>query len=105
MAFYFGTMMSIALELAGEDEAYAELASKFLDHFVRITDAMNTLGNVGLWDEEDQFYYDHLHVNGPLVPLKVRSLVGLLPIIAVEILDEKLVQRLPSFHKRLQWFL
>lgn len=105
MAFYCGTMLSMALELAREDEAYAEMASKFLDHFVRITDAINTLDGTGLWDEEDGFYYDSLHLDGESVPLKVRSLVGLLPLIAVEILDEPLVKRLPSFHHRLRWFM
>ena len=105
MAFYCGTMLSIALELAREDEAYAEMASKFLDHFVRITDAMNTLNGSGLWDEEDGFYYDYLHSDDQYLPLKIRSLVGLLPLIAVEILDETLVERLPSFVHRLRWFM
>jgi hypothetical protein len=81
------------------------MASKFLDHFVRITDAINTQGGCGLWDEQEGFYYDHLHLDGQLVPLRVHSLVGLLPLIAVEILDEELVNRLPEFRKRLDWFL
>jgi hypothetical protein len=105
MAFYCGTMLSISLELARQDRAYAEMASKFLDHFVRITDAMNSLDGTGLWDEQDEFYYDHLHIDGQSVPLKVRSLVGLLPLIAVEVLDEDLVNSLPSFRKKLDWFL
>ena len=105
MAFYCGTMLSIALELAREDEAYAEMASKFLDHFVRITDAINTLDGTGLWDESDGFYYDHLRIDGEFTPLKIRSLVGLLPLIAVEILDQELIDRLPSFRRRLEWFL
>jgi hypothetical protein len=105
MAFYCGTMLSIALELAREDSAYGEMASKFLDHFVRITDAIDTHGGCGLWDDDDGFFYDQLHVDGRLVPLKVRSLVGLLPLIAVEILDEQLVNDLPEFRKRLEWFL
>ena len=104
MAFYCGTMLSIALELSREDAAYAEMASKFLDHFVRITDAINTVGG-GLWDDEERFYYDHLHIDGNMIPLKVRSLVGLLPLIAVEVLDEKLIERLPAFRNRLDWFL
>ncbi len=105
MAFYCGTMLSIALELAREDAAYAEMASKFLDHFVRITDAINTQHGSGLWDEEDGFYYDQLHVDDRTLPLRVHSLVGLLPLIAVEILDEQLVASLPEFHQRLRWFL
>ncbi len=105
MAFYCGTMLSMALELAREEPAYGDMASKFLDHFVRITDAINTHGGCGLWNDEDGFYFDQLHVDGRLVPLRVHSLVGLLPLIAVEILDERLVNRLPEFRKRLDWFL
>ncbi len=104
MAFYCGTMLSMALELARKDKAYADMASKFLDHFVRITDAINSLNGSGLWDDEDGFYYDHLHLDDRSLPLKVRSLVGVLPLIAVEILDEPLVKQLPSFLNRLQWF-
>jgi hypothetical protein len=81
------------------------MASKFLDHFVRITDAMNTLDGSGLWDEADGFYYDHLHIDGQFTPLRIRSLVGLLPLIAVEILDQQLIDRLPFFRQRLEWFL
>ena len=88
MAFYCGTMLSIALELAHEDPAYEDMASKFLDHFVRITDAINTRGGAGLWDDEQGFYFDQLHIDGRTDPLRVRSLVGLLPLIAVEMLDE-----------------
>ena len=105
MAFYCGTMLSIALELAREDAVYEEMASKFLDHFVRITDAINTHSGSGLWDEEDGFYYDHLHIDNSIVPLRVHSLVGLLPLIAVEILDEELVASLPEFYRRIRWFL
>jgi hypothetical protein len=105
MAFYCGTMLSIALELSREDQAYADMASKFLDHFVRITDAINTRDGDGLWHEEDGFYFDHLRVDGDLVPLKVRSLVGLIPLIAVEVLDEELINKLPTFRRRLDWFL
>lgn len=104
MAFYCGTMLSIALELSREDHAYAEMASKFLDHFVRITDAINTRDG-GLWHTDDGFYFDHLRVDGELVPLRVRSLVGLIPLIAVEVLDEELINQLPMFRRRLDWFL
>ena len=105
MAFYAATMMSIALELSRENPATEDVASKFFEHFVAIADAMNTLGGTGLWDEEDGFYYDQLHADGYTAPLKVRSLVGAIPLIAVEVLDSKLVDRLPGFKKRLDWFL
>ncbi|TMQ58686.1 MAG: glucosidase [Candidatus Eisenbacteria bacterium] len=105
MAFYCGTMLSIALELATEDPAYEDLASKFFEHFVAITDAMNTLGGSGLWDEGDGFYYDQIYVDGMKIPLRVRSLVGLIPLIAVEVLEEEAIARLPGFGKRLRWFL
>ncbi len=105
MAFYSVTMLSIALELASEDRAYADMASKFFEHFVRITDAINTLDGRGLWDDEDGLYYDHLSAGGQKIPLKVRSLVGLIPLIAVEVLDREVIDRLPGFKNRLQWFL
>ena len=105
MAFYCATMLSMAIELAREDPACEDTASKFFEHFVGISDAMNELGGSGLWDEEDGFYYDQLHVDGNHVPLKVRSLVGLLPLIAVEVIDQEAIDRLPGFRKRMQWFL
>ena len=88
MAFYCATMLSIALELASEDPSYEDVASKFFEHFVAITDAMNSLGGTGLWDEADGFYYDQLHVNGDHVPLRVRSMVGLIPLFACEIIEQ-----------------
>jgi len=105
MAFYCGTMLSIALELARRDPAYENMASKFLDHFVRIADAINSRGGAGLWDEDEGFYFDQLHIDGRTELLRVRSLVGLLPLIAVEVLDQTLVDSLPAFKRRLQWFL
>jgi hypothetical protein len=81
------------------------VASKFFEHFIAITDAMNNLGGTGLWDEEDGFYYDRLHLDGNSIPLRVRSLVGLVPLFAVEILEEDLLDRLPGFKKRMLWFL
>ena len=105
MAFYCSTMLSIALELAAGDAGYEDMASKFFEHFIYIADAMNTLGGTGLWDEEDGFYYDQLLVDGRAHALKVRSVVGIIPLFAVEILEENLLQRLPAFNKRLQWFL
>jgi len=105
MAFYCSTMLSMALELASEDPAYEDVASKFFEHFVAIADAMNNFGGHGLWDEEDGFYYDQLHAGGANTPLKVRSLVGLLPIITVEVLEGDVIERLPGFAKRMKWFL
>lgn len=105
MAFYCATMLSIALELAQFDAAYEDMASKFFEHFVHIADAINSIDGTGLWDEHDGFYYDHLHVNNQLIPLKVRSMVGLLPMIAVEVIDADTVARLPGFRKRMEWFL
>ncbi|MGE3175207.1 MAG: glucosidase [Planctomycetota bacterium] len=105
MAFYCGTMLSIALELASHDPAYEDVASKFFEHFVSITHAMNTLGGSGLWDEEDGFYYDQIHHGDRRERLRVRSLVGLLPLCAVEVLEQDVLDRLPGFAARLRWFL
>jgi len=105
MAFYCATMMSMAMELALSNPAYEDIASKFFEHFVAIADAMNTLGGTGLWNDEDGFYYDQLQVNGKTMPLRIRSMVGLMPLIAVEVLEENALARLPGFRKRLQWFL
>jgi hypothetical protein len=108
MAFYCATMLAIALELAHDGEerrpAYEDMASKFLEHFVQIAEAMNTAGGTGLWDEAEGFYYDQLDMNGQTLPLRTRSLVGLLPLIAVEVLDEAEIDRLPGFKQRLKWF-
>ena len=105
MAFYCSTMLSIALELSREDPTYADMASKFFEHFVAIVDAMNELGGTGLWDEADGFYYDRLSIDGHIVPLPIRSMVGLLPLCAVEVLDQTTIDALPGFKKRLDWFL
>ena len=105
MAFYSATMLSMALELARLEPAYEDMASKFFEHFVGIADAINTLGGSGLWDEGDGFYYDELHAGGQAVPLRVRSMVGLLPLIAAEVLEEEVIDQLPAFKKRMQWFL
>jgi Glycosyl hydrolase family 63 C-terminal domain len=105
MAFYCATMLSMALELAAEDPAYEDIASKFFEHFVAIADAMNTLGGTGLWDEEDGFYYDQLQIEGVNMPLRVRSMVGVIPLFAVEILDQETIEAAPGFRKRMEWFL
>lgn len=105
MASFCLTMLSIALELAQKSPAYEDLASKFLEHYIEICDAINTLGGSGLWDEEDQFYYDQLEVDGSApVPMKIRSLVGLLPIMATTVLKQSQIDQLPEFKKRMEWF-
>lgn len=105
MAFYCLTMLSMALELASEDPSYDDVASKFFEHFVSITDAINTLGGNGLWDQLDGFYYDQLHIEGKSIPLRTRSIVGLIPLLAVEVIDEEQIEKLPGFKKRMSWFL
>jgi hypothetical protein len=105
MAFYCLTMLAMAQELAAEDPVYEDIASKFFEHFVAIADAMNTLGGNGLWDEQDGFYYDQVRTCGVTTPLKLRSMVGLIPLFAVSILHEDTIERLPGFRKRLTWFL
>jgi hypothetical protein len=105
MAFYCSTMLSMALELAAEDPSYEDIASKFFEHFVAITDAMNGIGGMGLWDKQDGFYYDVLNADGTTMPLRVRSIVGVIPLFAVEVLEQHVVDKLPGFKKRLDWFI
>ncbi len=105
MAFYCGTLLSMALELSMENTATEDMATKFFEHYLSIVHAINTLGGSGLWDEQDGFYYDQLLVNGTCIPLRVRSAVGLIPLFAVEILEEETLERLPEFYKRMKWFM
>jgi hypothetical protein len=106
MASYCLTMLSISLELALVKPAYEDIASKFFEHYVNITDAINSLGGSGLWDEQDGFYYDELIIDhSEPIPLRIRSLVGLLPLCAVTVLKQKTIDALPGFRKRLDWFL
>lgn len=106
MGFYCLTMLAISLELALTKPAYEDIASKFLEHFVNICDAINSLGGTGLWDVQDRFYYDQLIVgNDAPIPLRIRSLVGLLPLSAVTVLKQKTIDALPGFRKRMDWFL
>jgi len=105
MAFYCNTMLAMAIELAEHDKAYADMASKFFEHFVSIADAVNDLGGTGLWDHLDGFYYDHLSQNGDSEEMRVRSLVGLLPLIAVEVLKKSKIDKLPGFKRRMDWFI
>jgi hypothetical protein len=105
MAFYCTTMVSMALELAREEPPYADLALKFFEHFVAIAKATNELGGTGLWDDDDGFYYDQIAVPGlPPRRIKLRSMVGLVPLFAAASLDDELLQQLPIFHDRLSWF-
>jgi hypothetical protein len=111
MAMYCLNMLAIALELAAEDDSYEDVATKFLEHFFYIAHAMNArdkLGgndNIDLWDPDDGFYYDVMHKSdGEHLFLKVHSMVGLIPLLAIETLEPKIMTRLPDFARRLQWF-
>ncbi len=105
MAFFCGYMLRIAMELADENKAYGDIASKFFEHYVSIAAAMNSLHGCGLWEEEDGFYYDHIYRDGQSIALKVRSLVGLMPLCTPVVLHDQVVERLPSFQRRMNWFL
>jgi hypothetical protein len=98
-------MLAMAMELAQFDNTYEDIASKFFEHFVHIADAMNTLGGMGLWHEESGFYYDQLKVEETVVPLGIRSIVGIIPLFAGEVLEQDDINRLPGFRKRMEWFL
>ena len=108
MAMYSLNLLAIAMELARHDPAYEDVASKFWEHFLYIAHSMNNRGNEGLelWDEEDGFYYDVLHLpDGTHKPLKVRSMVGLIPLYAVQTLEPETLERLGGFRRRLEWFI
>ena len=106
MAMFTLNMMRIALELSLQDDAYQDMATKFFEHFLYIADAMTHAGGIGLWDEQDQFYYDVLHLpDGGIFPLRVRSIVGLIPLFAVEVIGRSAFQALPEFSDRMQSFL
>ena len=109
MAMYCLNMLTIALELARTRPAYEDVATKFFEHFVYIAHALTHLGEEGersLWNEEDGFFYDLLHLpDDGYVPLKVCSLVGLIPLFAAETLDPDLEHQLPNFWRRMEWFI
>ncbi|HEX8846231.1 MAG TPA: hypothetical protein VF791_16400 [Pyrinomonadaceae bacterium] len=108
MAMYTLNLLAIALELAREDQAYEDVASKFWEHFIHIAHAMNNIGrdNVDLWNEEDGFYYDVLHTpEGHHIPMRVHSIVGLIPLFAIETLEPEMLDRLPGFKRRMEWFI
>ncbi len=107
MAMYCLNMLTIALELAQDNPVYEDMATKFFEHFISIAAAMNHIGGgkAELWDEADGFFYDVLHLpDGERLKLKVRSMVGLIPLFAVETLDPELLDKLPGFKERLEWF-
>ena len=112
MAVYSLNMLAIAIELASHDPVYEHLANKFFEHFLYIADAMNSqsddddAGSIGLWDPQDEFYYDQLYLpTGERIPVKVRSGVGVIPIYAVETLDPDVLEKLPLLKSRVEWFI
>ena len=108
MAMFSLNLMCIALELAQHNHVYEDIATKFFEHFLHIAQAMTNIGNrgIGLWNDDDGFFYDVLNLpDGQMIPLKVRSMVGLIPLFAVETLEPELLKKVPEFAARLQWFL
>ncbi len=107
MGMYCLNMLAIALELARTKPAYEDVATKFFEHFIYIANAINsTCGHKGLWDEREGFYFDMIHLeNGQRIPLNVRSFVGLIPLYAVETLEPDLLELLPRFKRRMEWFI
>jgi hypothetical protein len=108
MAMYTLNLLAIALELAREEPEYEDVASKFWEHFIYIANAINHCGKdaIGLWDETDGFFYDVLRSpDGSKFPMRVRSMVGLIPLFAVETLEPEVLDRLPGFKRRLEWFI
>lgn len=105
MAFYCTTMLAVAAELASADPGYEDMASKFFEHFVAIDRAMNRARGHGLWDEQDGFYYDGLVTPEGPRPIRIRSMVGLVPLFAAEVMDAEILDKLPGFRRRFQWFL
>lgn len=107
MGFFGLRMLQIAFELAAENEAYQDIASKFFEHFVAICNSVNSDCGNGLWHAKDRFYYDFVvpRADVPHIPMRIRSLVGLLPMIAVEILDKDQLSKMKGFSHRMRWFL
>jgi len=105
MAFYCLTMLRMSLELAVHNPVYADMGTKFITHFARIVEAMNEFGGTGLWDDEDGFYYDHLQLGEQSIPIKVRSIVGFIPMFATSYVTPAQRNRNPGYKNRLQWFI
>ena len=107
MGMYALNMLTMSLELAKDNKSYEDIASKFFEHFLYISDAINNLGEsgTGLWDENDGFYYDILNLpDGQQIPLKIRSMVGLIPLFAVMTIEQEVMDSLPGFKRRMEWF-
>ena len=105
MAFYCLTMLRMSLELAVHNPVYADMGTKFITHFARIVEAMNEFGGTGLWDDEDGFYYDHLQLGEQSIPIKVRSIVGFIPMFATSYVTSEQRNMNPGYKNRLQWFI
>ena len=106
MAMYCLIMLRIAIDLTPHDHSYEDIASKFFEHFLYIASAVNKLGAGGLWDEEDGFYYDHFKLpDGQEFPVRVRSMVGLIPLFAVATIEQEEIDRMPGFKRRMHWFI
>jgi hypothetical protein len=107
MGMYCLNMLAIALELARADRGYEDVATKFLEHFLYVAGALNDIGGrgVALWDDQDEFFYDVLHADHAQERMRVRSLVGVIPLLAVETIEPDLLETLPDFKRRLEWFL
>ncbi len=107
MAMFCLNMLAMALELAHHDRAYEDVATKFFEHFLAIGHAMNNVGrdNIALWDSHDGFFYDVLSLNGQQTPIRIRSIVGLIPLFAVETIEPQLLEELPDFAARMRWFI
>ena len=105
MAFYCLTMLRMALDLAVHNPVYADMGTKFVTHYARIVEAMNDFGGTGLWDDEDGFYYDHLQLSDRSIPIKVRSIVGFIPLFATSYVTSEQRNYNPGYKNRLQWFV
>ena len=103
---YCLNMMKIAIELTTKvDPLYEDVASKFFEHFLYIAHAMNEMGDGGLWDETDGFFYDSLHLpDGSMMRMRVRSMVGLIPLFAVDTMEPEVIAKMPGFRRRMEWF-
>jgi hypothetical protein len=107
MAMFCLNMLRIAIELSQRDQVYEDMAIKFLEHFVYIAQAMTDLGKegIGLWDDEDEFFYDVLYMpNGSKIPMRIRSMVGLIPLFAVEVVEQEMIDKLPDLWDKIEQY-
>lgn len=109
MAYYCVTMLDIALDLALRDPSYEDMACKFLEHFIQIADVIDGIGgSTKLWDENDGFFYNHVHVStsdGAKTPLRTRSLSGLISLCCCIVIEDEHIEKLPEFRKRFEWII